>query len=201
MIRLITLTSLLFFSLNCFSMWSRVFEKNGIRVYASGVNKGIIPFKAISILDVDIDMLFEYIVDHKSKHKWSPKLKTVIVHEKLNDKEFIFSEYYKTPWPATDREFLLHGRINRPSPDKFILSASSINRPDLMAKDHVQADVRKILFIAEKINKNKSKVTFEFEGDLKGWLPTWLVNIIQKKWPYKFLYSLEKYSKRRIIKN
>ena len=37
---------------------------------------------------------------------------------------------------------------------------------------------------------NKTKVEVEVHTDPKGWIPNWLTNLIQKKWPRKTLTSL-----------
>tara|TARA_B100000927_G_scaffold290566_1_gene289761 strand:- start:1495 stop:2061 length:567 start_codon:yes stop_codon:yes gene_type:complete len=186
------------FSQKSFSVWTKVFEKEGISIYTSSNSQGILPFKAYATLEVNIKELYDILIDHKRKSLWSPKLKKLVVHETISGEEYIFSEYYKTPWPAMDREFLLKGKVFRYSDDKFILEASSVVRNDLKSRDHVQADVEKIFFSAEKVDSKNSKVTFEFKGDLKGWIPVWLSNIIQKKWPYRFLRSLENYSKEKL---
>ena len=102
----------------------------------------------------------------------------------------IFSEFYKTPWPATDREFLLKGSVVYLNKNKVIFSASSIDDPELFNDEYIQAEVKTLEITLEKSNEQQTKITFTFLGDMKGWMPTWLMNLIQKKWPLRFIQSL-----------
>ena len=174
--------------------WEEIYKKDSVTVYARSSLKGVIPFKAVSEMSVSVEKLYDIMVDWKNKYKWSPKLKYIKLHKTISENNFIFSEYYKTPWPATDREFLLQGKILKRSNNGFSLFAKSLFDDNLADKDHIQADVRVLKFTANKISANKTKVSLEFQGDLKGWMPLWLVNIIQKRWPYKFIKSLEIYA-------
>ena len=185
---------ILFFTLSLeasYSNWEQVFNKDGVTVFAQNKGHRIIPFKATAMLNATASEVAKTLQDWKNKHLWSPKLKEVKLHQELANKEYIFSEYYKTPWPAKDREFLMKGRIEKISNSKYMLTANSINNDQLENKTHIQANVMKLNFLIEEVSKNKTKVIFEFHGDLKGWMPAWLVNIIQKKWPYRFIQALQ----------
>lgn len=171
--------------------WEEVFSKDNIIVYASKTKSRIIPFKAVTHINSSLDDILATLKNYENKNLWSPKLKSVKLHKTLNGKDHIFSEFYKTPWPSIDREFLLRGNITRVSENKAILFARSIEDNLLENKDHIQADVKKIEIIIEYKPSIGSVVSFEFHGDMKGWMPAWLINIIQKKWPYRFLQSLK----------
>ena len=181
----------LLISVNCFS-WDMVLQEDGITIFAKNDAPGVMPFKADGIIDANIDKIIEIIQDYRNKHLWSPKLKRVELHEALDDNTFVFSEFYKTPWPAVDREFLLKGKIFRVSPSRVNIMANSLNDTELHNTDYIQAEVKALNLTLEKISENKTKITFEFYGDMKGWMPTWLMNLIQKKWPFRFIQALRK---------
>ena len=75
---------------------------------------------------------------------------------------------------------------------KYLLKAKSYKSNNFKDPSHIQADVTTLNFYIFEQGYNKSKIIFEFSGDLKGWMPSWLSNIIQKKWPYRFLEALRK---------
>jgi hypothetical protein len=184
---------LLIQSLNVYSSipkWSEVAREDNIKVFARESSDSTIPFKAEGLINANIDRVIEVLRNHQAKNSWAPKLKSVKIHKKLSSNEFIFSEYYKTPWPAYDREFLLRGSINKVSDDLYELKAKSINDKDLSDNGHVQADVKKINIVIKRISTTQTKLTFEFHGDMQGWMPIWLMNIIQKKWPLRFIQGL-----------
>ncbi|MDA8792740.1 START domain-containing protein [Bacteriovoracaceae bacterium] len=193
---LLKLTNLLLF-ISCLSIaqaneieWKEILNEDNIKVYQAIGEFDILPFKAETVLNESKESILKVLKDMKNKSKWSPKLDYVKVHKKISENEIIFSEFYKTPWPSTDREFLLIGKETHLSPKKIKITAKSLNDPSLMNEDYIQADVIKLDLLLTELSKDKTKIEFEFYGDLKGWLPIWLVNLIQKKWPMRFLQGL-----------
>lgn len=145
----------------------------------------------MGVINADVVNVLKVLRDFDHKHLWAPKLKSVKIHQKINENEFIFSEYYKTPWPATDREFLLKGTLIKKG-DQYFINAYSFKSALYKDSKHIQADVTKLNLMLEKSLNNTTKISFEFHGDMKGWMPFWLINLIQKKWPFKFIKELEK---------
>ena len=178
-----------FICFNSAATWQKLLTEDGITVYAQDGEHRIIPFKAEAIIDAPAERILSVLKDWKNKNKWSPKLKSVKMHEEGGADQYTFSEYYSTPWPATDREFRLEGKIEKLK-NGFLLSAQNAKNVRYKNEDHIQADVRTLDFRIVKISDVKSKVMFEFHGDMKGWMPAWLVNIIQKKWPLRFIQGL-----------
>lgn len=173
--------------------WKQIANEDGISIYSRPSESGIIPFKAKGVLNHNIENILAALQDDKNKAKWSPKLKSVRIHEKLNNNQFIFSEYYKTPWPAYDREFLLLGSIEKVSNSHYILSAKSVVSEELSDEDHVQVDVKYLNIVLKSNTDSSTTIYFEFFGDMKGFMPTWLMNLIQKKWPMRFIVGLDQY--------
>ncbi|MFT6632087.1 MAG: hypothetical protein ACJAS4_002049 [Bacteriovoracaceae bacterium] len=178
--------------------WQKLASEDNINIFSKKALNGVLPFKAEGKIDANIEVLLNILKDHKNKNQWAPKLDTVKMHEQKGKNKFIFSEYYKTPWPASDREFLLSGTIERPTKSSVILRAHSIDQEKgfthFKSHNHVQADVQYINVILKKISANQTSIKFEFHGDMKGWMPLWLMNLIQKKWPLRFIQGLRKYS-------
>ncbi|PIK14021.1 START domain-containing protein [Halobacteriovorax sp. JY17] len=185
----------LFFTLSTYSLegWEKIHTESNISIYSKPAESGILPFRAIGTISAPIQDVLNALMDLKNKNIWSPKLKDVKVHKKISEYEMTISEYYKTPWPATDREFLLQGKLDRVNSKKFILKAHSINNSNLSSRDHIQADVKFLDITIEDNGNNTTFIDFRFRGDFKGWMPIWLTNLIQKKWPLRFIQGLEKY--------
>lgn len=176
--------------------WVEVYQEDNITVKTIGEAEGVMPFKAEAIIKHSLPKVVAALKDYQNKHRWSPKLKSVKLHsEKKKEETYIFSEFYKTPWPASDREFLLEGSIKNIKKGVVSFEASSVDRPKLIDRDHVQAQVHKLNVLLEELDKGATRITFEFYGDLGGWIPTWLMNVIQKKWPLRFIQGLDLYIK------
>lgn len=179
------------------SEWKFLTAQDGIQVYTKEAKDGVMPFKSSGLISANIKRVLFVLKDHKHKPNWAPKLAKVKIHEKLAEQEFVFSEYYKTPWPAMDREFLLKGTISKVGPKSYRLMAHSVDSQEtyrkLASENHVQAQVEYINILLTELSPNQTKIDFEFHGDMKGWMPLWLMNLIQKKWPLRFIQGLRKY--------
>ncbi len=189
------------FSFQAFSKnWQLLTTEKEIQVFSlkdETSKSGVIPFKAVGNISAPLTEVINLLKDEKLKPKWSPKLKEVKIHKKISENEYIFSEYYKTPWPAFDREFLLYGQIKRINKDQVLFHAESIRKGDKNFKiyfndDHIQADVKYINVTLTRIDNFSTQIDFEFHGDMKGWMPVWLMNLIQKKWPLRFIDGMRK---------
>lgn len=193
----ILITTLVLSSIT-FAEWKEIGNEDNIKILSLPAQNGVLPFKAIGNVENNIEEIVTILKDHKLKPKWAPKLESVKVHEQLGKEEFVFSEYYKTPWPATDREFLLKGEVLRPNESTVILKAFSVDETkqykNLKSEDHVQASVKYINLKLTKLDATNTQIEFEFHGDMKGWMPNWLMNLIQKKWPLRFIQGLRKQS-------
>ena len=178
------------------SEWKKIGDEDSILIFSKKPVDGVLPFKAVGNIDKNINIILSTLKNHKTKHQWAPKLEKVKLHQQLSDSDYIFSEYYKTPWPASDREFLLKGEIKKVSSNSYLLLAHSIDKDPnysrLKSEDHVQADVKYINLKLTQLAQNKTEIEFEFHGDMNGFMPVWLMNLIQKKWPLRFIQGLRK---------
>ena len=177
--------------------WEKFHQEQEIALYRAPKSaEGLIPFKAEATFKGNIEHFLMALLYYPDKPKWAPKLKKVVVHKRLGRNRFVFSEYYKTPWPATDREFLLEGNILvEGTKEKRIYKLIAHNSKELsFARDgHIVCDVSLLNLTLESVSPEQTFIRFEFLGDMKGWMPTWLINIIQKKWPLRFLQGLKSY--------
>jgi hypothetical protein len=179
--------------------WKVSKVEDGITLYVKDAINGLIPFKARANLKLPIDQVAKVLMDFDHKHKWSPKLKSVKVHEQINEHQVLFSEYYKTPWPSMDREFLMHGRVEGVGSSEVTFSARSVSKESLITKyasdKHIQAEVFSLHLTLSKLGESATSIAFEFRGDLKGWMPKWLTNLIQERWPKLFIEGLDAYAR------
>lgn len=170
--------------------WVLGLEEKGIQIFESQKDyKGLIPFKAVARISAPLPKILNILLDTERKPEWAPKLEKVKLHVKKSSRNYIFSEYYKTPWPAKDREFLLDGSLHF-SENSVLFSAKSHIDPLLKSKDHIQADVKILNVKLTKISEEITLMEFTFLGHMKGLMPKWLVNIIQRKWPLRFIEGL-----------
>lgn len=176
--------------------WEQIDTVEGVKLYRSldESTDDLLPFKAIAQVDVPYQKIVMALVDAESKSSWAPKLKFTTIHNEISTNRFEYSEYYTTPWPFDDREFLLMGTVQYRG-DRILFKAENSANKNLADKDHLLANVKTLEVAIIPLSATTTQVEFTFSGDLGGWIPTFVKNIIQKKWPIRFILAMQEHIK------
>lgn len=173
--------------------WTYVDEKEGIKLYKCKEKiDGLIPFKVKTVLNFPHEKVVKVLIDAEKKSLWAPKLKKTKIHKTLAYNKFVYSEYYTVPFPFYDREFFLQGTI-KTERDSIIFSAENPEIVHEPAEDHVVVNIKKLEFKITPLGNDRTHIDFTFIGDMGGMVPKFVVNIIQSKWPIKFIMALSEY--------
>lgn len=173
--------------------WEYIGAYEGVALYrALQEREGLLPFKAVAVLDIPYDRIVMALVDAERKPNWAPKLKATAIHERKSTNSFEYSEYYRTPWPFKDREFLLAGTVEY-FEDRIVFAAENSTNIALAREDHLKANIETLTFAVFPLSEGRTEVAFTFSGDMGGWIPAFVKTIIQKKWPVRFIQSLKHY--------
>ena len=172
------------------SQWQHIGDEEGVALYRSlNETEGLLPFKAVAELEVPYERIVMALVDAEGKPDWAPKLKATAIHAQISSNRFVYSEYYHTPWPFKDREFLLVGTVAYER-NRVVFSAVNSEDKSLAKNDHLTANIQELTFIVIPVSENRTRVEFTFSGDLGGWIPDFVKTIIQKRWPVRFIQAL-----------
>lgn len=175
------------------SEWIFVEKKNGVSLFKNKEKiDGIIPFKAKTVLHIPHEKIVKALINTEKKSSWAPKLKKTKIHKTLAYNQFIYSEYYSVPFPFFDREFYLLGTIKSEN-GSILFTAENPGTNHKAAEDHVLVDIKKLDFKITPVSESLSQIEFTFIGDFSGMVPKFVVNIIQSRWPVKFIYALAEY--------
>jgi hypothetical protein len=171
--------------------WKQIDSVEGVVLFRSLEEvDDLLPFKAIAELDIPYQRIVMTLVDAEHKNNWAPKLKSITVHNEISTNRFEYSEYYTTPWPFYDREFLLMGTVQYLR-DRILFTAINSSNKQLADKDHLLANVKMMEVVIIPLSPDRTQVEFTFSGDLGGWIPNFVKNIIQKKWPIRFIQAMQ----------
>ncbi len=176
--------------------WEKIEVVDEITLFSSlEKSDTLLPFKAVAELNIPYQKIVMALVDAERKNSWAPKLKYITIHNKISANQFEYSEYYMTPWPFEDREFLLLGTVEYKN-DRIRFTAKNSPNKNLADTTHLLANIKVMEFTIIPLSPDKTRVEFIFSGDLGGWIPTFVKNIIQKKWPIRFIQAMQLYIKK-----
>ena len=116
---------------------------------------------------------------------------------RLNSNEKLVHQGYDMPWPITDRDFVMNQTAKYNSETKeFTLQFKSVEAEDMpVQKCCVRAMAYRTFWYLKNNSDGTTKVIVEVYADPKGSLPPWLINMIQKDWPYNTITGLLKFAK------
>lgn len=188
------------FNINCFAekssdiQWQKINEKENIRVYSTEVpGSSILKIKAETIINTNISRIQSILDNVEHRKNWIPYLKDSRIIENISDQKNIEYSLFTAPWPASDREFVYEITMIFKNNSSAIYQMKSINHPGKPENESfIRADLMESSYILTALSENITQVELIYHADPKGWLPNWIINIIQRVLPYLILKNLHK---------
>lgn len=173
--------------------WSEISSKDEIFIYkpkSFNHKSGFVPIKFKAIIKHRIDRVLSVLANEKRKLEWLPALKKVKLLEKKSIQDFTVYYRYHAPWPFKDRDFVVQN-LGVFDSRKFIVSIDikSIDKGEVF-DDTVRGITYDGYSIIQPHGKDSTLIETAFLNDFGGFVPKFIINIVQKKWPYKFISQL-----------
>jgi len=172
--------------------WELVKDENGIKVYIYDVgNHDIVKAKTNITVNASIERVRALLDDIDHRHEWIPFLKiSKALSEYKNNKRIEYS-HFSAPWPASDRDFVYQIELINSSDKKLVYKMFSVDSILKTINDrYIRADLFESIYTLKSLNSETTSIELIFHADPKGWLPNWIINIIQRVLPYKILRNL-----------
>jgi len=176
-------------------VWSVASNRKGVKIYQAEKHKsGLVPIKVETVLPYPPSRVLAVIADTDRKKEWVPDLKFVKAINSGNELDKIEYSIYNSPWPITDRSFLVRIKSIINEKDKsLIIKLNSVDsekvplNPELVRGHTYNGDV-----ILKNDGNGKAYFQVMFLTDFKGNIPKWIVNMVQKGWPKKMIKRLKR---------
>lgn len=183
--------------------WQKVFSRDGFEVFVADVpNSDFKAFRARGVVEGNITKYLTLYRNVEDMKDWSPKLIDKYAIAESSDIEAITYQADDIPWPAQDRDLILQNKLYLDKKNKMLkvltYSVKLKNYPP--NQRYIRAEINWGVFSIKPLNPNQTYIDFMIHAEPKGSLPAWIVNQIQRKWPYKFLKSSERAARRTIPK-
>lgn len=132
------------------------------------------------------------ILDNAAHRKnWIPYLEQSIIRQVFSETEKLEYSHFSAPWPASDRDFVYRIRLTHQDDKQLIYHMTSETSSLLPENDDmIRGELIESTYILTSLDKTKTEVELIYHADPKGWLPVWIINIIQKTLPYLILRNL-----------
>ena len=181
--------------------WEKLDSEDGITSYRKAVKGSkVVAFKGEAEIKASISRILWVLTDNEHRTKWVHRLKSSTVLEKKSQYESIIYQKFGLPFPISNRDYVYHAKVERVGPS-VVVNLKSVFHPKAPKPDGVRAQLTRCQYILSPLGPDKTYVTVEVHTDPRGWLPTWLVNLIQKKWPIQTLSGIKRMVKKSFAKD
>lgn len=176
--------------------WEEVAIKDGIEVYRKsfeGSNvKGVAGKAKIEASPAEIIWV---LMDHEHKNEWVARFSEARTLASPSPLKSIQYASFEMPFPISDRDFVYSYDFSYNEKEKAI-------EVDVKSVDHPLAPIEDSVGVRGTIISGKYRlypvagehatiVEVEYLADPEGLIPSWIVNLVQKKWPLKTLKGLQ----------
>lgn len=184
--------------------WERVDQKEGISVYRKSVaGSSVKGVGGEAMIEAPISKILWVLMDHEHKNDWIDKFKTAFTIEEISPLVHIQYASFDMPFPVTDRDFVYRYEFSvNPEDNAVIVDVKSETHPKATPASSVgvRGEILSGRYILYPEGPNRTFVKAEYLADPKGYLPAWVVNLVQKQWPYKTLAGLRRQVAKPFVK-
>jgi hypothetical protein len=178
--------------------WEKISEKNLITVYKPTKyehSSGLIPIRFQAIIKHNVLKVLSALADNTKKTQWLPNAVEVKELEKKSVSELIVYYRYDAPWPFKDRDFVIlnEGKFEMQNMTISVDIKSIKHQKDPQYETTVRAKTFDGYTIIKPHGVGHTYLEMAFLNDFGGFIPKFIVNLVQKKWPYKLMTQLNDY--------
>ncbi len=179
--------------------WQKFDQEEGIVSYRKPVSGSpIVAFKGEADVKASIDKILWVLTNNEHKPKWVHRLKKSYELEKKGPFHAIIYQVFKLPLPISNRDYVYEGKISRKG-EQVLVNLKSVSHRKSPPVEGVRAYLKRCTYTLTPKGDNLTHISVEVHTDPRGWLPSWLVNIIQKKWPIRTLSGIRKMVKKSFV--
>jgi len=183
------------FSASAHAAWEPIGVTAGVNVERKTMpESALFAFRGEGVFDVSIGLLTSVLKDADIAVEWVDLMTEHAVLRDAGENKNLIYESYGLPWPISDRDYVMYETYGYDTDKKiFTIDYESVKdaaKPPV--KDLVRAMAYRTFWRLTMVDADTTKIEVEVFTDPKGSLPAWLINMIQKDWPWKTIDGLVK---------
>ena len=181
------------FAVKAQSDWTLKKEKDGIRIYTrKSASSAFDELKVETLLPGKMSTLAAVLLDIPDHINWVYNAKSASVIKKINESELIFYTQINAPFPATDRDLVVHLKIKQ-DPGTRLMTVTAKNVSGYVAPKPkvVRVALSDEVWSVTPIAHEMLKVEYYLRIDPGGSSPAWLLNLFLEKGPMESFTNLK----------
>ncbi len=172
--------------------WEFKKETQGVKIYQRTGSSGQ-EIKLVTTFSHRLSALVALFNNVGDYPRWGYKVQQSRLLKRVSDNEFYYYQQFDFPWPLTDRDVVMHSRINQDPATRTVTLFSEAS-PDYMPETPGLVRVRKASVRWTLVPLSPSLVQAEYwlNSDPGGILPDWTVNLAADTGPVQTVQNIKK---------
>ena len=177
--------------------WKHLYKKEGIDVFSANITgSNFVAFKGKVTLPTNPKTLIGIFKDETRWNEWTNLLITGKILPSLENSNLIFYQAFKSPPFIANRDAVYKVAIEGPDKEgAFRVTGQSVTHPQSPPTIGVRMHIEYSRWVLTP-DRHTTMVELEMHADPGGLIPAWVVNLVQRKYPFKVLDSLRKFTAR-----
>ena len=172
--------------------WEHIYEDDGVNVYRQEVEgTNLLAFRGTGFIDAPVNKVLHVFSDVKHEIDWVDRLEeNILISEDRANFERIEFHSYGLPWPVWSRDIVFQIKLSRQADESFLVTMKSVDDALGPPTKGVRAELHGSNFVLRETKDGRTWVEVDIFIDPKGTVPAFLVNILQRYWPYNTITGL-----------
>ena len=184
---------------NELSKWYLVNKVQGVSVYRmkETPQENLLSVRVEGIISAPPEKVLWAINDLKNLSHWVIGLKSAQVYKIIGRNQFVMHNQFHFPFPFADRDSIVKVHYYQDQSQGSIrMEAESWYHQNLPKASGIRSYLHRGTTIVSPVGGGgMTNLVFETLVDLKGWIPHWLLNFLQKHYAAKSIILLRQYLK------
>lgn len=174
--------------------WKQVKNSDAITVYNRPFpGSDFDEFRAVTIVNAPIEVITEVLYDVPAQPEWMSDCLFAKTVKVFDENHIIAYNILHFPWPVTDRDFLLDTNFDLDfKAGRVLVTMKAVEEPLIPVSKYVRMTNVFGTCLLERLDKDKTKVTYTMLANPAGHVPAAVANIFAKMNPYNTLKGLKK---------
>ena len=183
--------------------WTLSADHNDIKVYTRHIaDSKVKAVKVNAVLQSTPSQLLAAILDIQTCGQWVYHSKQNVLIKQISPVELIYYSEVDVPWPAENRDYVVHIQTEQ-NPNTKVITVNSPCIPGYVAeKDGIVRISHSVgKWVITPMGKNQVNAEYTLEVDPMGSIPAWLTNMFATKGPMETFKSLKVHVQKEVYKN
>jgi hypothetical protein len=175
------------------AQWRLKRDQSGVKIYMRTSGRSSFnELKAEITIEATLSELAALILDVPNHTRWVYSVKTCYLLKKIADNELYYYEVVDSPFPASDRDLIVHTKIVQ-DPESRVMTVIGIEEAGYMPpkRNIVRVPVSTETWKVIPAGNNMLRIEYYLEIDPGGSVPAWLLNSFAEKGPFETFRHLQ----------